>query len=350
MNPFSIISKNSLGVDVGTSSIKIVELSHKGASAKLENYGEIRTGALYEKQFETFSKNILTLPSKDISRGIRAILEEAGMSTQHANFSIPDFASFFTTFSLPPMTKNELPQAIKFEARRHIPLSFSEVTLDWQIVKGAGDEKSDINVLLVAVSNQIIRQYQALARLSGLSLGNLEAEIFGLLRATVKDDKPTILLDIGAQSSAISAVVGKKLKSSYSFDISGDFLTKKINKILNINYQEADKLKKENGLFLFRKDVRDALLPAVNSMSIEIKKISQGVEEKENKKIEKIVLAGAGSSLPGLREFFSGKFEMDVEIATPFKDIITPAVLDNKMQKIGPNFAIALGAAIGGLK
>jgi type IV pilus assembly protein PilM len=248
------------------------------------------------------------------------------------------------------MTKNELPQAIKFEARRHIPLSFSEVTLDWQIVKGAGDEKSDINVLLVAVSNQIIRQYQALARLSGLSLGNLEAEIFGLLRATVKDDKPTILLDIGAQSSAISAVVGKKLKSSYSFDISGDFLTKKINKILNINYQEADKLKKENGLFLFRKDVRDALLPAVNSMSIEIKKISQGVEEKENKKIEKIVLAGAGSSLPGLREFFSGKFEMDVEIATPFKDIITPAVLDNKMQKIGPNFAIALGEAIGGLK
>ena len=350
MNPFSIISKNSLGVDIGTSSIKIVELSHKGASNKLENYGEIRTGALYEKQFETFSKNILTLPGKDISRGIRAILEEAGISTQRANFSIPDFASFFTTFSLPPMTKNELPQAIKFEARRHIPLSFSEVTLDWQIVQGVGNEESDIKVLLVAVSNQIIRQYQQLARLSDLNLGNLEAEIFGLLRATIKDDKPTILLDIGAQSSAISAIVNKKLKSSHSFDISGDFLTKKINKTLNVNYEEADNLKKENGLLLFRKDVREALLPAVNSMSIEIRKISQDIEEQENKKIEKIILAGAGSSLPGLREFFSGKFETDVEIATPFEGIITPAVLDNKMRKIGPNFAIALGEAIGGFK
>jgi type IV pilus assembly protein PilM len=290
------------------------------------------------------------LPSKDISRGIRAILEEAGISSTMANFSIPDFASFFTTFSLPPMTKDELPQAIRFEARRHIPLSLSEVTLDWQIVKGSGDEKSDIKILLVAVSNQIISQYQGLVRLSGLKLGNLEAEIFGLLRATIKDDKPTILLDIGAQSSTISAVIGKKLKSSYSFDISGDFFTKAISKTLSIDYKEADKLKKENGLFLIKKEVRDALLPAISSMGLEIKKISKGLQDQENKKIEKIILAGAGAALPGLREFFSGKFQINVEIAAPFKDIIVPPILDDKIQEVGPDFAIAIGEAIGGFK
>ena len=350
MNPFRITSKNSLGVDIGTSSIKIVELSQKGAAKKLENYGEICTEALYEKSFKTLGKNILTLPCKDISRGIKAILEEAGMSGQRANFSIPDFASFFTTFDLPPMTTEELPQAIKFEARRHIPLSFSEVTLDWQIIKGTGNEKDPIKVLLVAVSNQIIRQYQELVQLSGLRLGNLEAEIFGLSRAVVKDDKPSVLLDIGAQSSTISAVVKKKLKSSYSFVISGEFLTKTISKKLDINYQDAEKIKKENGLFLFRKDVRNALLPAVNSVALEIKKISQNFAENENQKIEKIILAGAGCSLPGLRDFFSGKFQISTEITNPFSGIIVPAILEEKVKDIGPNYAIALGESIAGLK
>ena len=350
MNLFSIISKNSLGVDIGTSSIKIVELSQKGASKKLENYGEIRTGALYEESFETFAKNILTLPGKDIARGIRAIIEEAGISSQIANFSIPDFASFFTAFSLPPMTQDELPQAIKFEARRHIPLSLSEVTLDWQIVKGIGDEKTDIKVLLVAVSNQIIKQYQDLVSQSGLRLGNLEAEIFGLLRATIKDDKPTVLLDIGAQSSTISAVVDKKLKSSYSFDISGDFLTKTISKALSVSYSDADNLKKENGLFLLKKEVREALLPAINSMSLEVKKISENLRDQENKKIDKIILSGSGCSLPGLKEFFSGKFQINTEIAAPFQGIIVPQALDDKVAEIGPNFAIALGEAMGGLE
>ncbi len=350
MNPFRIISKRSLGVDIGTSSIKIVELSGKGAEKKLENYGEICTEALYREPFKTFGKNILTFPAKDVSRGIRAILEEAGMSGNVANFSIPDFASFFTAFDLPPMTEEELPQAVKFEARRHIPLSLSEVTLDWQIIKGAANEKEPIKVLLVAVSNQVIRQYQTLVRLSGLRLGNLEAEIFGLLRAAIKDDRPTVLLDIGAQSSTISAVVEKKLKSSYSFAISGDFLTKTISKELDINYQDAEKLKKENGLFLFKKDVRNALLPVVNSIALEIQRISQDFSKNENRKIEKIVLAGAGCSLPGLREFFSGKLQIDTEIADSFSDIIVPAILEERIKEIGPNYSIALGEAMAGIK
>ena len=345
-------SKSSLGIDIGTSSIKIVELSQKKEEKKLENYGELKTETLNEKPFRTFEKNILTIPCEDVSRGIRAILEEAKISSRKVNFSIPDFSSFFTTFELPSMSKAELSEAVKFEARQHIPLSLSDVTLDWQLIKGkiSDKKKGKLKILLVAVSNRTIQQYQELARLCSLELVNLEAEIFGLLRAVVKEDRPTILLDIGAQSSTISIVDEKKLRTSHSFDISGDSMTKALTKVLKVDHKDAEVLKQKYGLLPLKKDVREALLPLVNSMGEEIKKIYQDFKQAENKEISKIILAGGGSSLPGLREYFSGKFQIAVENANPFSDIIYSPALKERLKETGQSYAIAVGEALRGLE
>ena len=131
-----ITPRNCLGIDVGTSSIKIINLSKIGSRVKLENYGETSAVAFYEKSFRTFEENTLSLSTQEISRAIKAILSEAKIREKKAVFSIPDFSSFFTNFQLPPMTKEEIPQAIHFEAPQHIPLPLSEVTIDWQIIGG----------------------------------------------------------------------------------------------------------------------------------------------------------------------------------------------------------------------
>lgn len=350
--PFQTIPKNFLGIDIGTSSVKIVELSQKKGEKKLENYGELKTETLYEKPFRTFEKNVLTISCENVSRGIRAVLEEAKIKTRKANFSIPDFSSFFTTFDLPAMTEEELSNAVKFEAQRHIPIPQSEVTLDWQIIKGEKSEKKSghIKILLVAVSNQIIHQYQELARLCFLELGSLEAEIFGLLRASVKEDKSLILLDIGAQSSTISAVHKQKLCLSHSVDIAGKEMTRVLSKGFNLDYKAAEELKQKYGLLPLRKDVRDILLPLINSMAEEVEKISQDFKKIENEEIKKIILAGAGALIPGLKEYFSGKFQIEVEIANPFSDIIYPPVLEENLKIIGPSYAIAVGTAMRGLE
>ncbi len=350
--PFQKISKSFLGIDIGTSSIKIVELSKKKGEIKLENYGELKTETLYEKPFRTFEKNVLTISCENVSRGIRAILEEAKVETRKANFSIPDFSSFFTTFDLPSMSKEEISNAVKFEAQRHIPIPQSEVTLDWQIIKGDCSQKKGghIKILLVAVSNQIIHQYQELARLCFLELGSLEAEIFGLSRASVKEDNPLILLDIGEQSSTISAVHKRKLNVSHSVDIAGKELTRVLSKGLNLDNKAAEELKQKYGLLPLREDVRDILLPLINSIAEEVEKISQDFEKTENKKIKKIILAGAGALIPGLKEYFFGKFQIEVEIANPFSDIIYSPVLEENLKNIGPSYAIAVGTAMRGLE
>jgi len=90
-NPFSASSKNFLGVDIGTSAVKIVELSKMGNRKKLENYGEMQSSLLYEKPFRTFEKSTLTVTSNDVVRTILAILKEAKIKASKACFSIPDF-------------------------------------------------------------------------------------------------------------------------------------------------------------------------------------------------------------------------------------------------------------------
>ena len=103
-NPFKINPKGFLGIDIGTSTIKIVEMSHLGKRKKLDNYGEMKAEALYEKPFRTFEKSTLSFSNRDVVRALSAILKEGGFKTNKAYFSIPDFSTFFTTISLPTMT------------------------------------------------------------------------------------------------------------------------------------------------------------------------------------------------------------------------------------------------------
>src|SRR3989344_1142488 len=184
-NPFRAISKNFLGVDIGTSAFKVVELSRRGDRIKLENYGEASSLTLYEKPFRTIDKNTLSLSSQEIAKALLAIFEEAKISERRTIFSIPDFATFFIDFSLPPMTKEEVPEAIKYEARQYIPMPLSEIILDWSIIEGEigkGKKKgSPLKVLLVAVPQEVINQYQEIALAANVHVLAVEAEAFGLL-------------------------------------------------------------------------------------------------------------------------------------------------------------------------
>ena len=96
-NPFKITPKGFLGIDIGTSTIKIVEMSRAGKRRKLDNYGEMKAEALYEKPFRTFEKSTLSFSDRDVVRALSAVMKEAVFKTNKAFFSIPDFTTFFTT-------------------------------------------------------------------------------------------------------------------------------------------------------------------------------------------------------------------------------------------------------------
>lgn len=359
MHFLGLLTQKFLGIDIATSSIKVIELSGFAGRKTLENYGEISAEAFYKKPFRTFDKSTLLLSTKDISKAIAAILQEANIKSRRVAFSIPDFSSFFTTFTLPPMTKDEVPQAVKAEARRHVPLPLGEVVLDWQIInKVKKDKVSSLKILLVAVPNEVINQYQKIASNLNLRLLALEAEVFGLIRALIKKEEKAIvgLIDIGARSTSCSIIENRVLKVSRSFDISGDDLTERLSKGLSVDHKVAEDLKKKYGILSFEKgekqiNVKEILTPLIDIIIRESEKIFRNFDLKENKKIEKIILAGGSVFLPGLVGYFKEHFnEKEVVVADPFSKIFFPPILDETLKKIGPSYAIAAGMALRGLE
>ena len=354
-NPFSAVSKNFLGIDIGTNSMKIIELSQRGDRIKLENYGEASALTLYEKPFRTIDKNTLHLSSHEIAKALLAIFEEAKISERRAIFSIPDFATFFIDFSLPPMTREEVPEAGKYEAKQYIPMPLSEVILDWQIVEGEmgrGKNKgTSLKVLLVVVPIEFVNQYQEIANLAGLKLQAVEAEAFSLLRSLVGKDKRSVcVIDMGAQSTTVNIADKGILKKSHSFDISGNEFTKVISESLRITMQEAEKLKKDKGMSQGDLSPRKILIPLMDHIARETENIFRTFSQLEGKNVEKIILAGSSVQMPELREYFSETFKREVEIADPFANIFYPPILEKKIKSMGPAYSIAVGNALRGLE
>ena len=361
-----ILPKKSLGIDIGTSSIKIVEMSSFRNREKLENYGEISASILYERPFRTFEKNTLSLSSRDVARAIKAVIEEARVRTRQVIFSIPDFSSFFTNFELPPMTQEEVPQAVMYEARRHIPIPLPEVTIDWEIIEGkiSNHQGSPLKILLIAVPNEVINQYQEIAQLANLELLALEAEAFGLVRSLIpEDDKRVIfLIDIGAQSTTCNIVEKRSLKKSHSFNTSGNQLTEQVAKSLSINYKTAKELKEKYGLQNIAlpsatfsvnaeiQSIREILLPLIDVILREVENIARNLYQIEGKEIQKYIIAGGSALTPGLKEYFQGYLKKEVEIADPFYKIFYPPILEKTVKKMGPAYAIAIGMAQRGLE
>ena len=357
---FKSISDKCLGVDIGTFSIKMVELSRIGERRKLENYGEIESEMFYKKPFRTVEKNILSISSKDISKGIDAIREEAKISSVKAIFSIPDFSTFFTNFELPAMRQEELSRAIEFEARRYSPLPPSEVIFDWKII---GDltsirSKDKIKILLAIIPNEVVNQYQEVAEFSGLKLVALEAEIFELARAlNDKNKKSIILVDFGAQTTTLTIVNNGSIEKTQTIDVSGNELTQVLSRALNIDYKKAENLKKKYGLKISKflekeleKSVGNIFEPLIDPILNEIEKMVYNFYQTTNKDIDQIILAGGTALLNGLKEYFFIRLQKEIIIANPFTDIFYPSILRQKLEEMGPSFAIATGTALRGLE
>lgn len=352
--PFKKQAKSFLGIDIGASVIKIVELTRHGEQEKLENYACVSILASEENSQRQIKKDSLLLSPREISEILNLMSKEAGVKTGQAFFAVSDLSTFFTTFSLPQMSKEEIEQAIQFEARRHVPLPLSEVTLGWKIIRGklANVKKGEVEVLLVVVPNTAIDQYASVAEFSKLELLSLEAEVFGLARALAREPNQTVaLIDIGARSTTCSIVDNQALKVSHSFDTAGNSLTERIAASQSIDWETAEALKREQGLLRKKESgAREIVLPIIDVIVSEIKKVVDGFYQEEGKEIQQYILAGGTALLPGLREYLTGSLRKEVNFAQPFAKMAYPPILEETLNEIGPLFAIAAGMALKGLE
>ena len=352
-NPLKMFfPKKMIGIDIGTSSIKVVEISRWGQGKTLENYGQIRSASLYKEPFRNIEKGSYLLSNYFVSRAIRAVLDGAKIRTKAAVISIPDFSTFCTSFELPPMDAREISGAVYYNAPQYIPLPVTETTLDWKLISGTpGDGQSALKVLLVAIPNQIIEDYQKVAQMAGLDLYAVEAEALGLVRSLVKSERNLIcVIDIGVQSTTINIIERKSLKKSYSFDFAGGQLTYSISSALGLGHAQAEELKNKEGLTSAEEEISKTLYLLIDPLIAEVKKILSSFYQEEGKEIDEIYLTGGTSSLPGLKEYFAEVLKKKVEIPNCFSELLYPPILSETLEEMAPSFSVAMGVALGGLE
>ncbi len=338
-----------LGVDVGTANTRVVELSKHGQQQKLENY--IKISPLMEPRFlGGATKGKLLFSDRRIADMLKDGLEQAGVEANHAYFSIPDFSTFFTIFSLPPMERGELEEAVRFEARQRVPLPITEVSIDWVVTKGGfvPRTREQLEILLIVVPNRVIDRYTHIGELCGLKLKGVEPEVFAVQRVE-KDEEGTLgLVEIGAQSTTISIVDEGILKASYSFDIAGHNLTRRVSKMMDLPFEKAEVMKENKGLL--SDTVKGHLKPVLARMVEEITKVTDNFYRERGKQVKKFVVAGATASMPGFEKYLASEFDKEIKISFPFEGMVYPSILEKELKKIGPGFTIATGMALKGLK
>lgn len=348
------LPKRMVGIDIGTGSIKIVELSRWGQGKTLENYGEIKSVSLYKEPFRNIEKGSYLLSNYFVSRAIRAVLDEARIRTRGVVFSVPDFSTFCTSFELPPMSAKELPEAVYYNASQYIPLPISETTLDWKLIGGEpGAKQSTLKVFLVAIPNQTVQDYQTVAKLAGLELYAVEAEALGLARALAFKNSAkncVCIVDIGVQSTTINIVDKSSLKKSYSFNFAGSQLTYAVSSALGVGHVEAEELKNKEGLAFSKEDISKTLYMLIDPLMLEVKKIIYDFYQEEQKEVDIVYLTGGTALLPGLKEYFGEVLKKKVEVPNCFSDLLHPPILSKTLEALAPSFSVATGVAMGGLE
>jgi len=358
-NLFKKKSKSCLGIDIGTASIKIVQLRREEEKFDLETYGEISTVGYLERLNDAFQTTSLKTLQAITREMLRVLLEKTEASTKNAVMTIPVFSSFVSVMEVPEMAEKEISQAIEFEARRYVPIPISEVVLDWKIIE-SGMIKDDISrkpfrgkrILLIAVPVEVINKYLKIADDLGLKVRALELESFSLARSLMFGDKSSAcILDIGVRASSFTIVDKGVVQMSHSLDVAGAEMTKTLATGLGVATQRAEEFKlthgfdhqEENGK---RKDIRELLNVPIERIADEIDRMLRSYETKTDRKMEKLILVGGATQLMGLGDYIENRLDIKAVSAFPWSTAIYPVVLQEALKKNGPELSVAVGAAM----
>ena len=362
---------NVIGVDIGTSSIKLIELRKKEEIVELVTYGFV----------DHFEGEILGIERQDttaIAHFISQIYQKSKCTTASAIAALPTYSVFTSLMTLPVMKKEELDSAIHWEAKKIIPLPLEEIVLDYRILnappkKGAfgislgkkkeapkeGEDQPQYKILVTGASREMVNRYTEIFQKSGLTLQSLETEMFAIARALIGDDTGEhMIVEIGAATTDLIIIENAVPFLGRSIESGGYAMTRAIMNSLAINQKRAEQLKRDIGLLSYDDSAGAGGVPEILKSSIEpiLHEIRYTLDlyrdhavkpsDKATGRIEKIILTGGTALLPGIADYFSKVLDMRVVLGDPWERVHFHQDLKPLLATIGPKFSVSIGLAL----
>jgi type IV pilus assembly protein PilM len=357
-----------LGIDIGSSSIKVVQLRREHGAAVLETYGELALGPYANVE----TGRATHLAPEKLAEALKDIMREANVTTKVCGVSIPFSSSLISLIDMPILDPNQLAKMIPIEARKYIPVPITEVQLDWFIlpedeshyVSDEGTEPvpgttqkeptapTHSRVLLVAIHNEVLTRYADVLKDVQLKPSFYEIEIFSTIRATLdRGIAPVAILDIGAAVTKLYIVEYGIVRISHVINRGGQDITLALSKSLGVPVAKAEELKRQTGLLGENaegdaKRISETGILGMEFILSEAKRAIVSYEKKYARNLSKVVLTGGGALIEGALPFAKKHLEVDILLGDPFGKLQAPAFLEDILKAVGPDFTVAVGLAL----
>ena len=340
-------SRNLVGLDIGTSSVKAVELKPSG------------------KGYELLHLGVAPLPQEAIVDGaimdggavvsaIQQIFNEHRIGTKDVAVGVSGHSVIIKPIKMPLMKEGELAESIQWEAEQHIPFAIEDVNLDYQILQ-APPGAMEMEVLLVAVKKDIINEYLTVASAAGLNVAVVDVDAFALENAfeasyETSPGEVAALLNIGAAVTTINIVQGGVPLFTRDSTVGGNRYNESIQKMLGLSHEQAETLKLGGqGEGYTSVDAQSAVELANAELAGEIRRsIDFFRSSSPTGTIHRMFVGGGVARLPQLVPFLSETLEVPVEIANPLRNVkANPKQFDPEyLEHIAPQLCVGVGLAL----
>ena len=350
-----------IGIDMGSSAIKVVQLKKKGGKAVLETYGSLAVGTYAGK---AVGQSVTLSEGKKIE-ALKNILTEAETTTRVTGLAIPFQSSLMSVVKMPTNDRNKLNEMVPIEARKYIPVPITEISLDWMMIPSSepkarpGEKPEEVSVgeqeteiLLVAIHNKVMSSLQNLSQKAELDTQFYEIEIFSTIRSIVGDTaKPALVFDMGAASTKLYLVQQGVIHGSHTINRGSQDITTAIASAFNVSFADAEKIKRGRGIVdrNSKEQMKEVVAKSLGYIFADTQRALESFETKYGQKIETIYFVGGGSTLKGLKELAENRLKKTIVKGDAFAKIETPDFITNVLSETGPEFAVATGAALRGL-
>jgi type IV pilus assembly protein PilM len=357
-----------VGIDIGTSSLKVVELVSRRKRIEVATYAQANL------------PNILLTPpgsEEDALRRVASVLqrmlEKANVTSDVVVAALPSSVVFSTVINLPALPDEEMDKAIRFAARDVVPSDIDDTVLGWSRVgqtphmdtdqaqspataaaeadKALSGSQETVPIFLTAASKNVVDRYVKLMEMMQLQLFALEVETFPLVRSLLSSPNASgLIVDIGDRATTFHVIDQGTPRFSSTVEFGGWNISQTIAKAANISVEEAEAQKIRHGLSAAAPGpIRQAAKGGVGQLTDKAKSLLDLYQSKTGRKITKSILIGGGANLRELKTEWSVALGNDTVVGNPWKGLSYPVALEARLLDVGPTYAVAVGLALRGL-
>jgi len=348
----SLFSKKQppvLGLDISSTAVKLLELSHSGGRYRVESYAvePLPLNSVVEK-------NISDIEA--VGEAIRRAVKRSGSKTKNAAVAVAGSAVITKVISMPAsLSDEEMESQIELEADQYIPYPLEEVNIDFEIIGSSGRDDDRVDVLLAASRSENVDVRVAACEIGGLKSSVIDVEAyvmenaFELLADQIPDggaDKTVAIVDIGATMTTLSVLHDKKIIYTREQVFGGKQLTEEIQRRYGLSYEEAGMAKRQGGLP--DNYVPEVLEPFKEAMAQQVSRSLQFFfSSSQYNSVDHILLAGGSASIAGVDDLIESKLGTNTSIANPFTNMsLSSKVKAQTLSNDAPALMISCGLAL----